>query len=401
MIANIQGLSGEEMDLAVNTPTGTPVESGVLQIRENLERGQYAQAQTAAEALLERVPENCDVLRMLAVSYRHLNRIPDALATLERLECSHPRFSRLYQERGHCLVTLRDAAKAIEAYLQGVNINPALPASWGKLETLYRMVGDPINAAKAAEHVAKLKQLPTDVVTATALYSDGELALAENLIRAFLLRHGNHVEAMRLLARIGIAREAFDDAETLLAAVLRMAPGYDAARFDYARALLERHKHPESIRQLELLLQRDPTNRQYKTLYATACIGVGKHEKALALYRELLVDSPRAAELLLSIGHTLKTLGRSEESVNAYRAAATARPGFGDAYWSLANLKTYRFNDAEIERMRTEEAAPAPSLADRYHLCFALGMALESRREYAESLRYYERGNELKRSEGN
>ena len=387
------------MNSTVDTSTATPVEARVIRIREHLERQQYAQALAAAEALLREVPENRDVLYMLAVSYRGLSRLPEALDTLERLERLHPRFSRLYQERGHCLVALRDAPKAIEAYLRGVNINPALPASWSNLEALYRISGDADNAARAAHHVATLKRLPAEVVTATGLFSDGELALAENIVRAYLLKHGDHIEAMRLLARIGMAREVYDDAEVLLAAVLAITPGYHAARFDYARALLERHKHPQAIGQLELLLQRDPTNRQFKTLYATACIGIGEHEKALALYRELLIDSPHATELLLSIGHTLKTLGRHEESISAYRAAAAARPSFGDAYWSLANLKTYRFTDSELQRMRTEESAPATSVTDRYQLCFALGMALENRCEFAESFRYYQRGNALKRAE--
>ncbi len=362
---------------------------------------QYAQALVAAEALLREVPENRDVLYMLAVSYRHLNRIPDALATLERLQRLYPGFSRLHQERGHCFVALRDAPHAIEAYLHGVNINPALPASWANLETLYRISGDADNAANAAGHVATLKQLPADVVAATALFSDGELTQAENIVRAYLVNNGNHVEAIRLLARIGMARKAFDDAELLLAAVLELAPRYEAARFDYARALLERHKHPQAIEQLDLLMRRDPTNRQYKTLYATACTGIGGHEKALEMYRDLLVKSPRATELHLSIGHTLKTMGRYEESIDAYRAAAATSPGFGDAYWSLANLKTYRFTDGELERMRAEESKQAASLVDRYHLCFALGMALENRRKYEESFRYYERGNALKKSELN
>jgi hypothetical protein len=76
-----------------------------------------------------------------------------------------------------------------------------------------------------------------------------------------------------------------------------------------------------------------------------------------------------------------------------------ARPSFGDAYWSLANLKTYRFSDDEIARMLIEQASPATSLVDRYHLCFALGKAFEDRGEYAESWRHYEQGNALKRSE--
>ena len=296
-------------------------------------------------------------------------------------------------------MALRDAPLAIEAYLTGVNINPALPQSWKQLEVLYRMTGQPENAGMAATHVATLKNLPPEVVNAKALFSDGDLALAENIVRAYLLKHGNHVEAMRLLALIGIEREVLDDAELLLDAVLELAPDYHAARYDYARVLLDRHRHLRAREELEKLLKLDPANRQYLTTYATACVGLGEHEKALTLYRGLVAGTPRAADLHLSIAHSLKTLGRRAESIDAYRAAAAARPNFGDAYWSLANLKTYRFTDGEMARMRAEESAPATPLIDRYHLCFALGKAFEDREDYEGSYRYYERGNALKRSE--
>jgi tetratricopeptide (TPR) repeat protein len=387
------------VNATVASSSPSPVETEVQRIRALMESRRFAESLGATEALAVQVPENRDVLYMLAVCLRYLGRIPDALAALERLERLHPGFSRLYQERGHCHVALRNAPQAIEAYRRGVDINPALPASWAALETLYRMTGDRENAATAADHVATLKDLPSEVVTATALFSDGELTPAENIVRAYLLKHGNHIEAMRLLARIGIAREVFDDAEILLEAVLELAPDYSAARFEYARVLLERHKHPEARKQLEALLQLEPESRPYKTLYATACVGIGEHEKALSLYRELLADAPRAADLHLSIAHSLKTLGRRQASIDAYRAAAAARPNFGDAYWSLANLKTYRFTDDELARMRTEESTPTTSRVDRYHLCFALGKAYEDRGEFAESYRYYERGNALKKSE--
>src|SRR5271168_1392258 len=96
---------------------------------------------------------------------------------------------------------------------------------------------------------------------------------------------------------------------------------------------------------------------------------------ALNLYRQLLPDAVNPAEVYLSIAHSLKTLGRQQEAVEAYRAATAARPNYGDAYWSLANLKTYRFTDDEIERMRTEENSRRTHQIDRYHLCFALGKA--------------------------
>jgi len=377
----------------------SPVELEVRHARELLKSHDYAGALRAAEALAVEVPENRDVLYLIAVSLRLLRKIPEALAALERLEQLHPRFSRLYQERGHCYVALRDAPQAIDAFLKGVNINPALPASWGLLEGLYRMTGQPENARTAAAHIATLKDLPPEILTATGLFSDGDWLPAENMVRAYLLKHGNHVEGMRLLARIGMERNVWDDAEILLEAVLTLAPDYHAARYDYARVLLERHKYLRTREELEKLLKLEPKNRTYLTLYATAIVGVGEHEKAIELYRELLADAPQAADLNLSIAHSLKTLGRRQEAIEAYRAAAAARPNFGDAYWSLANLKTYRFGEGEIARMRAEESSPGTPLVDRYHLCFALGKALEDQGKFEESFRYYERGNAFKRSE--
>jgi tetratricopeptide (TPR) repeat protein len=379
--------------------TRSPIETEVQRIRALLQERRYEESLQAARTLGERVPENRDVLYLIAVSERFLNRAPASLETLARLEQHHPRFSRLFQERGYCYVALRDAPRAIEAFLRGVNINPALPASWSMLEGLYRMVGDKTNAETAAAHVATLKRLPAEVVHATALFSDGELALAESAIRAFLIRHGDHVEAMRLLARIGMQREVLDDAEVLLAALLELAPDYRAARNDYVTVLLERHKYLKAREEAEKLMKLEPENRDYRALYANACVGLGEHARALPIYRELAAGTPRAADLHLSVAHCLKTLGRTDEAVAAYRESATVRPSFGEAYWSLANLKTYRFTDAEVARMRTEEATSTTLLADRYHLCFALGKALEDRGEYPQAFGYYERGNALKKSE--
>jgi len=380
-------------------PSPSRIEAEVLRIREEMERGQFAPALAAAELLEREVPQNRDVLYMIAVCQRYLGRIPAALATLERLEAFHPRFSRLFQERGHCHVALRAAEPAIEAFLRGVNLNPALPASWKTLQTLFRMTGQAANAETAASHVATLANLPSEIVTASSMFADGEFVPAEQIVRQFLLTHGNHVEAMRLLAKIGLELDVLDDAEFLLESVLILAPDYALARYDYARVLLQRHKHVRALEELDKLLKLEPGNRTYRATYATACVGLGDNERAVRLYRELLVETPQAADLHLSIAHALKTLGKRQEAIESYRAAAGYRPDYGDAYWSLANLKTYRFTDDEIQRMRSAEAAPSTQLVDRYHLCFALGKAYEDRGEYAESFRCYDRGNTLKKGE--
>ena len=375
------------------------MEQNVARLRRLQKEGRHPEALRGARSILPDAPENRDLLVIAATSQRHLQQIPEALEMLVRLERTQPRFSRLHQERGLCYVALKDAPRAIESLLLAVNINPALPVSWKMLKGLYRLTGDAQNAEIAAQHVALLEALPPDVVRATSLFSDGELGLAEHVTRAFLLQHGDHPEAMRLLARIALAHDALDDAETLLEAVLALEPDYRAARYDYAETLIKRQKHQAASEQVEQLLDIDPTNAAYRTLAATAAVGLGQNEKALGIYRAMLDQAPASWDVPLWMGHALKTLGQVPQAIEAYRAAAAARPDFGDAYWSLANLKTYRFTAEEIARMRAEEASAAIAPEDRWHLCFALGKALEDRGEIAESWTWYERGNALKRAE--
>jgi tetratricopeptide (TPR) repeat protein len=373
------------------------IELEVQRLRELVASRRFTDVLPASEALLRQVPENRDVLYLRALAQRMLGQTAAALATLARLERLHSNFSLLFQERGQCHVALRQALPAIEAFRQAVRINPALAISWSMLEGIYRLTGQSGAASEAAEQVAALKRLPPDVATAMAWFHDGDLGSAEERVRAFLVKHGHHVEAMRLLARIGLTRGVYDDAQLLLEAVLDLQPDYHAARFDYTQVLSKRHlyelAHAESLK----LLDADPRNRDYRMAHAMTLVGLGQHERALALYRALVPEALQPAELHLSIAHCLKTLGRRDEAVAAYHDAAAARPGYGDAWWSLANLKTYRFAEAEIELMRAAEASPATAADDRLHLCFALGKALEDRERYEESFAYYMRGNALKR----
>jgi tetratricopeptide (TPR) repeat protein len=387
------------MAVAARTSPTSPVEAEVHRIRALLDLKQFDAARSAAEALLAQVPENRDVLYMLAVSQRFLQRIPDALATLARLEKVQPNYSRLFQERGHCYVALRSAEPAIDAFLRAVNLNPALPASWKVLKSLFHMTRQAQNEEMATRHLDTLAGLPVEVVTASSMFSDGDIVEAERLIRHFLLTHGNHIEAMRLLAKIGVKLEVLDDAELLLESVLLLAPDYHAARYDYAYVLMERHKHVKAIEELDKLLAIAPQDRSYRTAYATALVGIGAQEKGIARYRELLLETPRAHDVHLSVAHALKTIGRQAEAIESYRTAAAIRPNYGDAYWSLANLKTYSFSDEELSRMRAEESSDNTDLTDRYHLCFALGKALEDRGDYEDSFKYYSRGNALKKSQ--
>ena len=381
----------------------TLLEQEILRLQELTGTRHYVAALAGIDPLLARHPEDRDLLYLAAMNLRYLNRVPDALELLQRLEQHHPRYSLLHQERGHCYVALRDAPRAIEAFRRGVDINQALPDSWHMLHGLYRMTGDPHNAATAAEHIAILQKLPPPIIQAGSMFSDGELTPAESIVRAYLLQHGDHVEAMRLLARIGIQRDVLHEAERLLESVLKLAPDYGAARADYARVLNRRQKHLQARQEMDTLLQLEPGNRDYLKLYAAACVGLGDYEPIIRLYRQMLAEGAatgtESADLHLWLADLLRTVGRQPEAIQEYHAAIAALPDSGEAWWSLANLKTYRFAEDEIARMHTVEAAPATSPVDRYHLCFALGKALEDQGRHEESWAFYERGNALKHAE--
>jgi len=348
------------------------------------------------------VADDREELLQEARGLRAEGRAAQALAILARLEAHHPRFSRLYQERGHCHILLGNGPAAIEALQIAVGLNPTLPSAWDMLEQLFRMAGDVDRATMASRNLAMLKQLPAELVMANSLYADGDLAPAEDILRDYLRKDSGNVGALRLLARICSDRDAPAEAEALLKSATERAPDYHEARFDYAMVLLQQQKHLQARQQAEWLLCQVPGNRDYLKQYTAACVGLGDQEPVIDLCAQLLAggpaSGPEAADLHLWRANALKVTGQQNEAIAAYHASLAAYPDYGVAWFSLANLKTYRFTDAEIARMQAAEARVDIQDMDRVYLCFALGKALEDRGEFASSWRYYERGNAERRA---
>jgi tetratricopeptide (TPR) repeat protein len=372
----------------------------LLRIRELSTHGKHSEALAAAKTLAQAVPQNRDAAYLVAANLRCLNRFQEALATLREIEQSHPPFGLLYQEQGHCYTALRDAARAIDAFRRAVNLNSALTTSWIMLERLYRITGDSKSAVMAAQQIEVLSHLPPEVVRAGSFFSDGDLSAAENILRMYLRNAGSHPEASRMLGRIQHQRGVLDEAEQLFESAVNLAPDYRAARLDYLRVLIDRQKYAKAREVIRAELDMKPGDREYLSLHAAAHVGLGQNEEAIVLYRKLLAASSASPELHVLLGNSLKSLGQQMQAIESYKAALSIRADFGDAYWSLANLKTYSFSEDEIGSMLAAEAAVSTSRVDRYHLCFALGKAYEDRAEYAESWQFYEHGNQLKHAEG-
>ena len=204
-----------------------PAPAQIEVLRKRLAERRGDEALAGAEAELVAFPDDRDLLLIKAQALRLTGRLSDGLVVLDRIETLHPRFSRMHEERGMAYVGLKDADKAIASLLYAVNLNPALPASWNMLMGLYRLTGDLDKAVTASAHVETLKALPKEVVSATALFSDGDIGGAERIIRAFLLRHGDHADAISVARQTGLERASIRTGK-----VSRGARMIDAARHE-------------------------------------------------------------------------------------------------------------------------------------------------------------------------
>ena len=392
-------------------PIPSPLEAEIARLRALHAQGDDQAVWDGVAPWLISHPENRDVLLLAAIALRHLQRTDDAMAMLDQLSAVQPQYSLLHQERGLCHVARRDAPQAIAALQHAIALNPALPMSWRMLDGLLRMTGDLVNAETAARQFAHFASLPPPVLRAKALFGDGEVDPAEIMVRDFLLTQGDHPEAMRLLGQIGVMRGVLDDAEMLFAGALSMVPDHHDMRSEYVATLIGRHKYATARDVLAPLLVLDSQNHGHRIHAASIAIGLGEQDAAIALYRGMLDEMSgvlagdnaearlRRADLEMWLGHALKTVGDLPEAIAAYRAATDDRPDFGDAWWSLANLKTYRFTDAEIATICVGIDAPATGEGDLVHLAFALGKALEDRGDHAGSWAAYARGNAARRAE--
>lgn len=301
-------------------------------------------------------------------------------------------------ERGRALGAAGEGEAAVASLRRALRVAPDLADGWRLLGDHLSAMGDTSGAAAAyASHIRASTRDPRLLAPAAAL-CEGRLAVAETLLRTHLKQYPTDVAAIRMFAELAARLGRLADAENLLARCLELAPDFTAARHNYAVVLHRQAKSVDALREVERLLGGDPCNPGYRSVQAAALARLGEYQRSIATYGGLLADYPGQPKLWMSQGHALKTAGRQAESIEAYRRSIELEPSLGEAYWSLANLKTYRFTPDEIEAMATQLARAELGAEDRLHFHFALGKAMEDARDHANAFANYAEGNRLRRA---
>jgi predicted Zn-dependent protease len=347
---------------ATTDPTGT-LEAALANAARLLER-EPALAAEQAEEILKVVPDNPPALYLLARARGQAGRGDEAIALLRRVLERQPHHPDAWRALADHLHAIGDAGGADEAYLRHVRASTKNPA---------------------------LQQAAVAMVR-------NDIPRAEALLKSHLLQAPTDVPAIRMLAEVAMRCGRFEDAQHRFERCLELAPGFAPARYGYAVLLHRRNDPARSLAEIERLLDADPKNPAYRNLAAVILGRVGEYARSIRMYRELLAEYPNNAKIWLSFGHALKTDGQQDESIEAYRRSLALEPAFGEAYWSLANLKTFRFTAADVAAMEARLSDPKLSEADRVHLHFALGKAHEDSGAYGLSFDHYAKGNALQRA---
>lgn len=349
--------------------------------------------------LLAISPDDVDALYMQAVAYRYAGAHDNALDTLQRLKLLSPSHSRAHQEEGHVHRDSGQGDRALQAYARALNLNPALESSLRASITLLKALRRDGHAMQLQRQLDVLLKLPPPLKAAMELIAQNKLLKAETLCRDFLTQHPDNVDGMRLLADIGLRLGILEDAEFLLESASKFAPDNLQVQMEYVQVLRKRQKFQSALGQAQRLLSAYPENPQVRSLCAIEHMQTGNFDEAMSLLEEVLAQVPGDARTLVTYGHALKTSGRADEAIAMYRKAIAQHPEHGESYYSLANLKVFRFDDVEIENMRVMESNTNIGFMDRVYLNFALAKAAEDKHQYETAFTHYARGNGLKRAQ--
>ncbi len=365
------------------------------ELQQLIQTSQFESAIEQAHLLLPEHSDDTELLYLLAVAQRFAKQVSAAITTINTILSIRPTHSRAHQEAGYCYLLQGKSDTAREAFKNATITNPALLSAWLQLQKL----DNNTDASTAIQtQINTLKALPKMVLGAMDLMYEGKYAQAESVCRQYLQSDKHNPDAMCILAELGVRTKVYDDALFLLETCCQLHPCFEPAQRLLTELLHTLGQHHRAVSHAQKYYENHPNDSGIGATLASCLIGVGKVEEGVSLYRKLLEQEPNRSGMYVQFGHALKAKGDIDDAIKHYQTAYTLNPGLGDAYWSLANTKTYSFSDTELTAMKAYADSAKGDDISRIQFCFALGKAYEDKANYEQSFQYYQLGNKLKQA---
>ena len=361
-----------------------------------IKRGDNIEAMRLLKSNLKKDQNHIDSLYLAAVSSRYLKNYDDSKKYIESLLTNAPDMGRAYQELGHLNRDSGNEEDSIKHYRQACELNPALPSSWKALYSYFKKNENKPAADHAYMQMNTLETMPNTLLFISQILNEGKLGIAEEKCREFLKQYPTNTYAMSLLSDIADRLGYFDDAEFLLESAVKLSPSDGELRMKYAMILRKKQKFAKTMEQVNILCEKFPENLSYQAQKASEIMQNGDHKGAIDLFDDILKKNPYNFSILTSKGHAQKTLGESDRAIKSYQTAYQVKQDHGEAFFSLANLKTYEFSKNELNIMREQLQRVDLTMRDKAYFHFALAQGCEAVGEYDEAFFHLDSGNKIK-----
>jgi tetratricopeptide (TPR) repeat protein len=345
-----------------------------------------------------------------AASIPHLQLLGHALVRQDKFDAAKkeiefalkiaPDYARLYEELGNVQGLQRDYDEAIISFRRAVQLDPRLATAHKKLAQTLVAAGRDSEVDDAFEGFLDHDRDAALVAAGAEHWRGGRFEDAETTLLSALRKNPENIDAMRFLALVYRDQDKkLLDAEALLRRAVSIAPDFHQALGNLGRILVDNGKLADAIQVYEQLLILKPHDDDAWAGYGWALAQAGRVNDAAEAYRKSLEINAKAPGIHMARAHMLKTMGKQEEALEAYRKSIEYNPALGESYWSMANLKVFRFTDEEVSTM--EQQLGSDDLKDdaRVSFLFSLGKAYEDRKDYEKAWHHYDQGNQLKRSD--
>ena len=359
-----------------------------------MKSGALDEAERMCRSLILEDPRDVNFLSLLGSVLLRKNQFEEAEKLLRSVIERAPDYPSAQENLGTVLLNMGKSEEALIPLQAAIELKPNSASTFFKLGGALKNLGRDEAGDAALKHAANLSPTQASLEKATKLFVEGKYREAETLAKELVNFNPRDVNAGLLLARVAIHARAYDDAEKLLRKVLEIAPRFIIAWHDLGAALNEQGKEEEAIVVLKEALSHDTQNASTHYFYAAALAKAGRTEDAADSYRTAIEIEPKLAGAHVGLGHVLKTLGDQEGGIASYRAGIALRPNLGEIYFSLSNLKTFRFSDEEIDDMIERIVQPSLDSESIAHFAFSLGKAFEDKKDYDQAFEYYSQGNQ-------
>ena len=363
--------------------------------QNQLQAGESAEAVATLEAILTHDPEEPNSLRLLGLIKLETGDSESAIRLLQRVSDASPNFFQAHLDYGRALFLankLDDSQKVIERLLSRRQSSEA----WQLLANVFAAVPNRAKAVDAFKRAVKTDRFRVEIAKGIQALTDKRGAEAESIFRDVLKKQPDHIHALIGLATIALDTSNAKDAKTLLNHGLRISPHTESLWRGLARAYSENAEFEKAREAAQRAVDLAPDVADCWTMLGTVLAGALEPEKARDAFIKSLAIKANQPRVLLSLGHVEKTIGNPAQSESAYTKAYELDPLLGEAMWSKADLKTYRFSRDEIAQMTSEVDRQQAASTDLAAFHFALGKAYEDQKNFALSFKHYTAGNEIK-----